>query len=173
MSMTDAQLRRFATSLATSGDLWGHLVQHRRDARLYEQIWDTDDVNAWLICWSEDQDTGFHDHDDSAAAIRVIEGQVREERLRLGAAPSSRVIGPGSTFLVPPSAIHRVLHAGSAPAVTIHAMLCHSSNGKKESTAAMPAIDRTMTAIAPARRFPIQDSTCTTATIPIPISKKG
>ena len=121
MSMTDAQLRRFATSLATSGDLWGHLVQHRRDARLYEQIWDTDDVNAWLICWSEDQDTGFHDHDDSAAAIRVIEGQVREERLRLGAAPSSRVIGPGSTFLVPPSAIHRVLHAGSAPAVTIHA----------------------------------------------------
>src|ERR1700731_419388 len=102
MSMTDAQLRRFAMQLAASEDLWAHLVQHSCDARLYEQIWDTDDVNAWLICWSEDQDTGFHDHDDSAAAIRVIQGQVREERLRLGVAPSSRVIGPGSTFLVPP-----------------------------------------------------------------------
>ena len=54
MSMTDAQLRRFATQLAASEDLWAHLVQHSRDARLYEQIWDTDDVNAWLICWSED-----------------------------------------------------------------------------------------------------------------------
>jgi Cysteine dioxygenase type I len=27
-----------------------------------------------VICWSEDQATGFHDHDDSAAAILVIEG---------------------------------------------------------------------------------------------------
>ena len=52
--------------------------------RVYEQIWDDDDVNAWVICWSEDQDTGFHDHDNSAAAIAVISGQLREERLRLG-----------------------------------------------------------------------------------------
>jgi mannose-6-phosphate isomerase-like protein (cupin superfamily) len=82
---------------------------------------DQEDVNAWVICWSDDQDTGFHDHDDSAAAILVIEGHVREERLRLGATPGARVIGPGMTLFVPPSAIHRVLHAGSAPAVTIHA----------------------------------------------------
>src|SRR5437588_11263163 len=98
VSLDDEQLRRFATWLAASDELWGHLVRHSCDARRYEQIWDADHVNAWLICWSEDQDTGFHDHDDSAAAIRVIEGYVREERLRLGAAPSSRVIGPGSTF---------------------------------------------------------------------------
>jgi mannose-6-phosphate isomerase-like protein (cupin superfamily) len=121
VSLPESQLRRFATSLAASEELWGHLVRHSRETRIYEQIWDTGDVNAWLICWSEDQDTGFHDHDDSAAAIRVIEGHVREERLRVGAAPSSRVIGAGSTFSVPPSAIHRVLHAGSRPAVTIHA----------------------------------------------------
>jgi len=51
----------------------------------------------------------------------VLAGQVREERLRLGAEPEGRVIGPGCTFSVPPVAIHRVLHAGTAPAVTIHA----------------------------------------------------
>src|SRR5579859_815999 len=67
VSLDQAQLRRFATSLAASEDLWGDLVRHSRDVRLYEQIWDADDVNAWLICWSEGQDTGFHDHDDSAA----------------------------------------------------------------------------------------------------------
>jgi quercetin dioxygenase-like cupin family protein len=88
---------------------------------VYRQIWDDEDVNAWVICWSEDQDTGFHDHDESAASVAVISGQVREERLRIGSFPRSRVLGPGSTFSVPPVAIHRVLHAGEGPAVTIHA----------------------------------------------------
>ena len=82
---------------------------------------DDEDVNAWVICWSHDQDTGFHDHDESSAAIAVIDGHVREDRLRLDQAPRSRTIGPGSIFTVPAAAIHRVLHAGSVPAVTIHA----------------------------------------------------
>ena len=30
-------------------------------------------------------------------------------------------MGPGETFFVAPTAIHRVLHAGDGPAVTIHA----------------------------------------------------
>ena len=69
----------------------------------------------------QDHDTGFHDHDASAAAITVLGGQVREDRLRLGGAARETVYGQGQTFIVPPSAIHRVLHAGSGPAVTIHA----------------------------------------------------
>jgi hypothetical protein len=121
MSLTRAELERFATDLAVNPDRWRHLVRHSGDARVYEQIWDDARVNAWLICWSEDQDTGFHDHDHSAAAIVVIEGHVREERLRVGGAPAARVFGPGSTFTVPPVSIHRVLHADRGPAVTIHA----------------------------------------------------
>jgi mannose-6-phosphate isomerase-like protein (cupin superfamily) len=74
-----------------------------------------------VICWSDDQDTGFHDHDESGAAIAVISGSVREDRLRLGGEPRSRELGAGATFTVPPVAIHRVLHAGGRPAVTIHA----------------------------------------------------
>jgi mannose-6-phosphate isomerase-like protein (cupin superfamily) len=74
-----------------------------------------------VICWSEDQDTGFHDHDESAAGIAVVSGRVREDRLTLTGAPVSREIGPGSAFTLPPVAIHRVLHAGTGPAVTIHA----------------------------------------------------
>jgi mannose-6-phosphate isomerase-like protein (cupin superfamily) len=119
--LTNAQLKRFAERLAAEPGLWRDLVHHSADDRLYEQIWDDELVNAWLICWSEDQDTGFHDHDRSEAAIAVIEGQIREERLRLGSDPEARVIGPGGTVIVPAVAIHRVLHAGGEPAVTIHA----------------------------------------------------
>ena len=74
-----------------------------------------------MICWSEDQDTGFHDHDASAAGIVVIDGNVRDERLRLGAEARSRIVGPGEVISMPADAIHRVLHHGDRPAVTIHA----------------------------------------------------
>ena len=121
MSLSLGELRRFATELAESPERWRHLVRHAEDVRVYAQIWDDEDVNAWVICWSQDQDTGFHDHDESAAAIAVVSGRVREDRLTLSGQPLSREIGPGATFTLPPVAIHRVLHAGSEPAVTIHA----------------------------------------------------
>ena len=121
MSLTIEELEQFVTSLASSPERWAHLVRHCSDVRVYEQIWDDEDVNAWVICWSEDQDTGFHDHDDSAAAIAVASGAVREDRLTLGSSPRGRELGSGAVFSVPPVAIHRVLHAGDGPAVTIHA----------------------------------------------------
>ena len=121
MSLNPAELERFVAELASAKERWRHVVRHASDMRVYEQIWDDEEVNAWVICWSEDQDTGFHDHDESSAAIAVICGYVREDRLRLGRPPRSRVLGPGSIFTVPAVAIHRVLHAGTAPAVTLHA----------------------------------------------------
>jgi quercetin dioxygenase-like cupin family protein len=120
MTFSPAELEVIVGGLAGRPELWQPFIRHA-DVRVYEQIWDDDDVNAWLICWSEDQDTGFHDHDDSAAAIVVMEGHVREDRLRVAGEPYAQVFGPGSTFLVEPAAIHRVLHAGSGPAITIHA----------------------------------------------------
>lgn len=121
MSLDQLALEQFVAALVSMPERWRHLVRHADDARVYEQIWEDDQVNAWVICWSDDQDTGFHDHDDSAAAIAVVSGQVREERLRMGAPPLARVVGAGETFTVPPVAIHRVLHAGDETAVTIHA----------------------------------------------------
>jgi hypothetical protein len=121
MSLTPEQLDRFAISLAATPQLWRDLVRHDADERMYEQIWDDEDVNAWVICWSEGHDTGFHDHDESAASIAVVEGEIREERLRLAGLPDARAIGPGATVHVSATAIHRVRHAGGPPAVTIHA----------------------------------------------------
>ena len=63
--LTGAQLQRFAAELAARPERWVHLVRHADDVRVYEQIWSDEVVNAWIICWSVDQDTGFHDHDES------------------------------------------------------------------------------------------------------------
>jgi mannose-6-phosphate isomerase-like protein (cupin superfamily) len=120
LSLTLDELERFAAELAATPERWRPYVRHADDARVYEQIWDDEEANAWVICWSEDQDTGFHDHDESAAGIAVVSGRVREDRLTISGPPREREFGAGTTFTVPPVAIHRVLHAGDQPAVTIH-----------------------------------------------------
>ena len=121
MSLEPAALRAFVQQLAADPERWRAVVEHDPEKRTYGLIWDDDQVNAWVLCWSKDHDTGFHDHDVSAAAIVVLEGQVREDRLRLEGGPRETVYGAGSTFTVPPDAIHRVLHAGDGPAITLHA----------------------------------------------------
>jgi mannose-6-phosphate isomerase-like protein (cupin superfamily) len=121
VGLSHEELERFAAELAATPGRWQHLVRPARSVRVYELIWSDDDVNAWVICWQDDSDTGWHDHDESAGGIAVISGRVREERLVLGNEPLVRHVGPGETFTVPPTAIHRVRHGGGGLAITIHA----------------------------------------------------
>ena len=111
--MNTQELKAFVQGLASKPESWRHLVEHDRAARTYSELLRDDNVAAWLICWMDEHDTGFHDHDVSAGAVAVVSGSVREDRLVLGAEPSTRVLGPGSTFSFEPSDIHRVQHAGS------------------------------------------------------------
>jgi predicted metal-dependent enzyme (double-stranded beta helix superfamily) len=115
------QLRALVQELAAQPDMWLHLVRHEPDQRVYELLRHDADVMVWLICWMQDHDTGFHDHDISSGAVAVARGQVREERLRVGSGPVARTLGPGEVFDFEAADIHRVLHAGDAPAVTINA----------------------------------------------------
>jgi len=121
MSLTPEQLEQFVARLAAEPARWQHLVRHERDVRVYEQIFGDEHLNAWLICWSDAQDTGFHDHDESAGAIAVLRGRVRDERLAIGSPPRVREFAAPQRFNIPPNAIHRVVHAGVEPAITLHA----------------------------------------------------
>ncbi len=121
MSLTNQELEAFVLELVADPQRWHAFVAHDPDRRTYGLIWDDEDVNAWVLCWSRDHDTGFHDHDISSAAITVLEGEVREDRLRLDGSAREIVYSAGASFTVPPDAIHRVLHSGDRPAVTIHA----------------------------------------------------
>ena len=114
-----AGLERFAAQLAHSGG-W-QLPGRAVDERCYALIWSDAHVNAWAIRWSAEADTGFHDHDGSAAGIVVLEGAVVEERLSLGGPPIARRFRAGQSFRMPASAIHRVRHGGGAAALTVHA----------------------------------------------------
>ena len=122
--LTNEQLLALASEIAARPDLWSERVRHDSAQRTYEHLLHDEHLDVWLNCWSHDHDTGFHDHDLSAGAVAVVAGCVREERLVLGRPadmPIARIASAGTSFDFGAADIHRVLHAGSEPAVTIHA----------------------------------------------------
>jgi predicted metal-dependent enzyme (double-stranded beta helix superfamily) len=106
--------------LAERPELWIHFVKHDSTQRLYEELISDDHITAWLICWMDDHDTGFHDHDRSAGAVAVVSGAVCEERLAIDGPPRERRYAVGDAFHFSPADIHRLRHTGSDPAVTLH-----------------------------------------------------
>jgi predicted metal-dependent enzyme (double-stranded beta helix superfamily) len=118
--LSGPELEAFVGEVADRPELWIDMVRHDSSQRLYEELLSDDHVTAWLICWMDDQDTGFHDHDVSSGAVAVVSGAVREQRLRIDGEPHDRAFAAGQTFHFSPADIHRVLHAGTAPAVTLH-----------------------------------------------------
>ena len=119
-ALSAPELRAFARKLRADRTRWEPLVHHTPDQRHYELLHRDEQVEAWVISWMDDHDTGFHDHDLSAGAVAVARGRVREERLRLGGPPVSRVLSAGDVLDFEPSDIHRVTHEPGEPAVTIH-----------------------------------------------------
>ena len=119
--LSAVELEALVRDLMARPESWAQLVSHDPERRHYELLLRDDHVEVWLICWMEDHDTGFHDHDLSGGAVGVVAGAVREDRLVLGGGTSSRLAAAGESFTFTASDIHRVLHAGDDPAVTIHA----------------------------------------------------
>lgn len=122
--LTATELEAVACQFAARPELWSEHVSHDPEHRTYAQLLRDEHLDVWLLCWSRDHDTGFHDHDLSAGAVAVAAGSVREDRLALGRPvdePIGRVATAGTSFSFTASDIHRVLHAGEGPAVTIHA----------------------------------------------------
>ena len=119
--MTQLELEALVREIAADRDAWEHLVHHSREQREYVELRRDDDVAVWLICWMDEHDTGFHDHDLSSGAVAVADGAVAEDRLALGGPPVTRVAEAGESFHFTAADIHRVRHVGDQPAVTIHA----------------------------------------------------
>jgi predicted metal-dependent enzyme (double-stranded beta helix superfamily) len=114
------ELESFVNDLAGYPELWIDLVKHDRTQRVYEELFSDDHVTAWLICWMENHDTGFHDHDISCGAVAVVSGRVCEERLTLDGPPTDAAFKAGESFHFSPTDIHRVRHTGDTPTVTLH-----------------------------------------------------
>jgi Cysteine dioxygenase type I len=114
-------LRRLVGLIAADEAAWRPLVNLDADHRHFAQLWRDDHVDLWVISWMNGHDTGYHDHDLSCGAVAVVEGELVEERLRVGAAPRRRRYPAGSAFHFDASHVHRMRQAGGGPAVSIHA----------------------------------------------------
>jgi predicted metal-dependent enzyme (double-stranded beta helix superfamily) len=113
-------LRAWVGDLAAAPSRWAPHVRHRADQRIFVPLDAPEGTEAWLICWMPGHDTGFHDHDLSSGAVTIVKGSLREERMAWGGGVTARTYGVGDVFDFGPSDIHRVIHPGGEPAVSIH-----------------------------------------------------
>jgi hypothetical protein len=114
-------LLRLVSLIAADETAWRPLVDLDADHRHFAQLWRDDHVDVWVISWMNGHDTGYHDHDLSCGAVAVVEGELVEERLRVGVVPRRRRYPAGSAFHFDASHVHSMRQAGGGPAVSVHA----------------------------------------------------
>ncbi len=115
-----AELQALVDELAAAPELWREQVAFPDGERHYVSLHRDDHVDVWLLCWTRDNDTGWHDHDVSSGAVRVIQGALTESNPRIGGEPAVRVVGAGRSFAFGPEHIHR-LTGEEDRSVSIHA----------------------------------------------------
>lgn len=114
------ELAALVNRLAEEPSRWAALVGYDDDERVYASLHRDDHVDIWLLCWTPVNDTGWHDHDTSSGAVRVVRGALAESNPRIGGEPSTRVVHAGETFSFGPDHIHR-LTGVEERSVSIHA----------------------------------------------------
>ena len=116
------ELEELVRALAARPHLWQHLVRHSTSERFYVRLHLDSTLEVWLICWSKQQDTGFHDHNGSRGAVAVTDGALEERRLAVAAGPTPSVIhSSGTVFSFGSTHIHDVSQTGPLAATSIHA----------------------------------------------------
>jgi predicted metal-dependent enzyme (double-stranded beta helix superfamily) len=115
-----AELQALVDALADEPDGWHDQVAFQGEQRHYVELHRDEYVDVWLLCWVPGDDTGWHDHDISSGAVRVVRGAVRESNPRIGGEPAVRVVNEGRSFSFGPEHIHR-LAGEDGLAVSIHA----------------------------------------------------
>jgi predicted metal-dependent enzyme (double-stranded beta helix superfamily) len=118
---TRQELEEVVRELAARPHLWEHLVHHSTSERYYVRLHLDSTLEVWLICWSQTQDTGFHDHNGSRGAVVVTDGSLEERRLAVGGEAPSVVYASGTVFSFGSSHIHDVSQTGATVATSIHA----------------------------------------------------
>jgi Cysteine dioxygenase type I len=114
------ELRDLVASIASDPDRWAHLVGFDDDERVYASLHRDAHVDIWLLCWTPENDTGWHDHDISSGAVAVVAGELAENNLSVGAGGVETRIGAGHAFAFGPEHIHR-LNGAERGSVSVHA----------------------------------------------------
>lgn len=113
------ELRSLASALALRPELWRHHLAFDAENRVYASLHRDAHVDVWLLCWTPENDTGFHDHDVSSGAVAVVEGALVEHNLAVGIDTIETVVDAGLVFSFGPDHIHRLTGAVEG-AVSVH-----------------------------------------------------
>ncbi|MFF4290436.1 cysteine dioxygenase [Streptomyces sp. NPDC001633] len=114
------ELQALVDELADRPDLWRGQVAFSDTERHYASLYRDEFVDVWLLCWTRQNDTGWHDHDLSSGAVRVVQGVLTESNPRIGGEHVATAVGAGSSFCFGPDHIHRLTGA-TDDAVSVHA----------------------------------------------------
>lgn len=119
-NLARSELEALVNELAAQPEQWRAEVRFAGEGRHYASLYRDDHVDIWLLCWTRVDDTGWHDHDISSGAVRVVQGSLLESSPRIGGEPASRTIPAGVSFSFGPDRIHR-LAGRDERSVSIHA----------------------------------------------------
>ncbi|MTD15379.1 cysteine dioxygenase [Nakamurella sp. YIM 132087] len=114
------ELRELAASIAADPTQWQQHVAFSDDKRHYVSLHRDAHVDVWVLCWTPQNDTGWHDHDVSSGAVAVTEGTLTEHNLAVGTPSLATDVPAGQVFAFGPDHIHRL--TGRDPgSVSVHA----------------------------------------------------
>ncbi|HEY5881497.1 MAG TPA: cysteine dioxygenase family protein [Nakamurella sp.] len=114
------ELVRLAASIAADPDPLEPHIAFSDDKRHYVSLHRDSHVDVWLLCWTPQNDTGWHDHDISSGAVAVLRGALTEHNLAVADDGIRTEVPAGEVFGFGPDHIHRL--TGRDPgSVSVHA----------------------------------------------------
>ncbi len=114
------ELEELAASIAQQPEAWAHHVAFDGEERVYASLHRDAHVDVWLLCWTPENDTGWHDHDVSSGAVAVVSGELVENNLTLQHGARETRVPAGRVFSFGPDHIHR-LNGAVHGSISVHA----------------------------------------------------
>jgi hypothetical protein len=114
------ELQELVDGLAQDTESWREHVAFPDGRRHYVSLHRDEYVDVWLLCWTPENDTGWHDHDISSGAVAVVDGTLKEYNPRIGGSHVEVAVDEGVSFAFGPEHIHRLVGAADQ-SVSIHA----------------------------------------------------
>lgn len=107
------------TALFAHDDRLPDLLDLTSPERSWTRLEATDLMEVWLIGWPPGTGTGWHDHQGSSGAFRVVAGSLTEHTWDRG--PRARDLAPGHGRSFTAAHVHDVRNDGTEPAISVHA----------------------------------------------------
>jgi hypothetical protein len=114
------ELLELASSIAADPTQWRQYVAYSDDQRHYVSVHRDTHVDVWVLCWTPQNDTGWHDHDISSGAVAVAEGCLTEYNLAVNSPSLATDVPAGLVYAFGPDHIHRLTGRDNG-SVSIHA----------------------------------------------------